>query len=258
MTRKPSPSGPRRLPVVKIQDIRPELHRFDRRGFLRSSLSLGGLALLTGCDLSTNSGVDAALKSILRFDDEIQAALFSGRRLAQTYPPSAVTRPFRFNAYYAEWQARGIPDGWRLEVAGSVSVNRPWTIPALRTLPQAEQITRHICIEGWSQIGRWSGVPLRAFLQRIGADLRAPYVSFKCFDGYSTSIDMASALHPQTILALDFDGQPLAPEWGAPVRLRIPTKLGFKSAKNLQAIEVMRTYPGGFWENQGYDWFAGV
>jgi len=90
----------------------------------------------------------------------------------------------------------------------------PWTITALRTLPQVEQITRHICIEGWSQIGHWSGVPLRAFLQRIGADLHAPYVSFKCFDGYWTSIDMASALHPQTLLALDFDGQPLAPEWG--------------------------------------------
>lgn len=251
-------TAPRRLPVVKVRDIRPELRRLDRRGFLRSSLSLGGLALLTGCDLSTNSGVDAALKSILRFDDKIQAALFSGRRLAQTYPPSAVTRPFRFNAYYAEWQVRGIPDGWRLEVAGSVSDKRPWTIPALRTLPQSEQITRHICIEGWSQIGRWSGVPLKAFLEQIGADLRAPFVSFKCFDGYSTSIDMASALHPQTILAIDFDGQPLAPEWGAPVRLRIPTKLGFKSAKNLQAIEVTHVFPGGFWEDQGYDWFSGV
>jgi len=101
-------------------------------------------------------------------------------------------------------------------------------------------------------------VPLWVFLQRIGADLHAPFVTFRCFDGYSTSIDMASALHPQTILALDFDGQPLAPEWGAPVRLRIPTKLGFKSAKNLQAIEVTRIFPGGFWENQGYDWFSGV
>jgi DMSO/TMAO reductase YedYZ molybdopterin-dependent catalytic subunit len=249
---------PRRLPVVKIQDIRPELRRLERRALLRNALSLGGLALLTGCDLSTNSGVDAALKTILRFDDKVQAALFSGRRLAQSYPPSAITRPFRFNAYYEEWQVRGIPEGWRLEVAGSVSDKTPWTIPALRMLPQVDQITRHICIEGWSQIGRWSGVPLRDFLQRIGADLRAPFVSFKCFDGYSTSIDMASALHPQTILALDFDRQPLAPEWGAPVRLRIPTKLGFKSAKNLQAIEVTRTYPGGFWENQGYDWFAGV
>jgi DMSO/TMAO reductase YedYZ molybdopterin-dependent catalytic subunit len=88
------------------------------------------------------------------------------------------------------------------------------------------------------------------FLQRVGADLRARYVSFKCFDGYS-SIDMPSALHPQTILALDFLDKPLAPEWGAPLRLRIPTKLGFKSAKNIQAISVTNTYPGGYWKDQG-------
>ena len=248
----------RSLPAPRRDAIRLELRSLERRGFLRNMLSVGGLALLTGCDLSTNSGVDAALKSVLRFDDKVQAALFSGRRLAQSYPPSAVTRPFRFNAYYPDWQVREPPDDWRLEVAGLVADKQPWTLAGLRTLPQAEQITRHICIEGWSQIGRWSGAPLRTFLQRIGADLSAPFVSFRCFDGYSTSIDMPSALHPQTILALDFDGAPLAPEWGAPVRLRIPTKLGFKSAKNLQAIEVTRVYPGGFWENQGYDWFAGV
>lgn len=126
------------------------------------------------------------------------------------------------------------------------------------TLPQASQITRHICIEGWSQIGQWSGIPLRVFLERVGADLNSRYVAFKCFDGYSTSIDMASALHPQTILALDFDSKPLEPQWGAPLRLRIPTKLGFKSAKNLEAIEVTNVFPGGYWEQQGYDWFAGV
>jgi hypothetical protein len=187
-TGEPNMKEQRRLPVVRIQDIRPELRRLERRALLRNALSLGGLALLTGCDLSTNSGVDAALKSILRLDDKVQAALFSGRRLAQSYPPSAVTRPFRFNAYYAEWQVRAVPDGWRLEVAGLVSEKTPWTMPALRRLPQVEQITRHICIEGWSQIGRWSGVPLRDFLQRIGADLRASFVSFKCFDGYSTSV----------------------------------------------------------------------
>ena len=114
-------------------------------------------------------------------------------------------------------------------------------------LPQQAQITRHICIEGWSQIGQWSGVPLGTFLRRVGADLSARYVNFKCFDGYSTSIDMASALQPQTILALDFEEKPLAPQWGAPLRLRIPTKLGFKSAKNLEAIEVTNKYPGGYW-----------
>jgi DMSO/TMAO reductase YedYZ molybdopterin-dependent catalytic subunit len=248
----------KRLPVTKLADLKPELRQLQRRKLLRGAISLGGLALLSGCDLSTNSGVDAALKAVLRFDDRIQAALFSRSRLAPTYPRSAVTRPFRFNAFYPEWQVRGVPDGWRLEVAGRVSQKTPWTIATLRRLPQVEQITRHICIEGWSQIGQWSGVPLGVFLQRIGADPRARFVSFRCFDGYSTSIDMASALHPQTILALDFDGQPLLPEWGAPVRLRLPTKLGFKSAKNLEAIEVTNIYPGGFWESQGYDWFAGL
>jgi DMSO/TMAO reductase YedYZ molybdopterin-dependent catalytic subunit len=146
---------------------------------------------------------------------------------------------------------------WRLDVAGRVSDKAPWTLEKLLALPQESQITRHTCIEGWSQIGQWSGVPLHVFLSRIGADLHARYVAFQCFDGYSTSLDMANALHPQTILAVDFERAPLTSEWGAPLRLRIPTKLGFKSAKNLQAIEVTNTYPGGYWEDQGYDWFSG-
>src|SRR3989442_3074033 len=112
-------NGLRRLPVAKFQDIKPELRHLQRRAFLRNTLSLGGLALLTACDLSTNSGVDAALKSILRFDDKVQAALFSGRCLAQTYPPSAVTRPFRFNAFYPEWQVRAVTASRDLAVAGS-------------------------------------------------------------------------------------------------------------------------------------------
>jgi DMSO/TMAO reductase YedYZ molybdopterin-dependent catalytic subunit len=248
----------RSKPAVKLADIQPELNRLQRRGFMRQALSLGGLTLLTGCDLSTHSGVDAALEAILRFDDKVQQALFSRHRLAQNYPASAITKPFRFNAFYAEWQVRPVPDNWGLAVSGLVKDKSAWPLPALMALPRQGQITRHICIEGWSQIGQWSGVPLAVFLHRIGADLSARYVSFKCFDGYSTSIDMASALHPQTLLALDFEAAPLTPQWGAPLRLRIPTKLGFKSAKNLEAIEVTNTYPGGYWENEGYDWFAGV
>ncbi|HVE09690.1 MAG TPA: molybdopterin-dependent oxidoreductase [Paraburkholderia sp.] len=248
----------RKRVAVDADDIRTELLRASRRGFLRRTLSLGGLALLSGCDLSTHSGVDAALETALRFDDRIQAALFDRRRLVQTYPASAITRPFRFNAFYPDWQVREVPDGWVLNVAGRVTDKRAWTLAALTALPQESQITRHICIEGWSQIGQWSGVPLHVFLRRVGADLSARYVAFTCFDGYSTSIDMASALHPQTLLALDFDSQPLEAQWGAPLRLRIPTKLGFKSAKNIEAIEVTNVFPGGYWEKQGYDWFAGV
>ena len=251
------PRTERIRPAVTEDEIRPDLIRISRRVALKRGLSLASLALLTGCDLSTHSGVDAALWTMLRFDDRVQAVLFSPRRLAPTYPVSAVTRPFRFNAYYEEWRVREVPADWRLEVSGLVADKTPWTLEKLRSLPAEAQVTRHICIEGWSQIGQWSGVPLHVFLQQVGADLRARYVSFKCFDGYSTSIDMPSALHPQTILALDFLDKPLAPEWGAPVRLRIPTKLGFKSAKNIEAISVTNTYPGGYWEDQGYNWFSG-
>jgi DMSO/TMAO reductase YedYZ molybdopterin-dependent catalytic subunit len=247
----------RRKAAVTMEEIRPALTRLSRRGLVTRGLSLGGLALLTGCDLSTHSGVDQALWTIMHFDDRVQARLFSATRLAKTYPASAVTKPFRFNAFYEEWQVQEPPSDWRLELTGLISDKAPWTIEQLRALPRETQVTRHICIEGWSQIGQWSGVPLRAFLRRIGADLTARYVGFKCFDGYSTSIDMPSALHRQTILALDFLGKPLAPEWGAPVRLRIPTKLGFKSAKNISAIFVTNTYPGGYWEDQGYNWFSG-
>jgi DMSO/TMAO reductase YedYZ molybdopterin-dependent catalytic subunit len=247
----------RRKPAVSMDEIRPELIRVSRRGLVSRGLSLGGLALLTGCDLSTRSGVDAALWSMMRFDDKVQAALFSPNRLAQTYPVSAITKPFRFNAFYEDWQVQAPPPDWRLELAGRIVDKTPWTLERLLTLPQESQVTRHICIEGWSQIGQWSGAPLHAFLRRIGADLNARYVAFNCFDGYSTSIDMPSALHPQTILALNFLGKPLAPEWGAPVRLRIPTKLGFKSAKNISAISVTNTYPGGYWEDRGYNWFSG-
>ena len=215
-------------PAVTADEIRPDLMLISRRNVLLRGLSLGSLGLLSGCDLSTHSGVDAALWAMLRFDDWVQAALFSRTRLAQSYPLSAVTTPFRFNAYYEEWQVRETPSDWRLELSGLIADKAPWTIDKLRSLPQEAQVTRHICIEGWSQIGQWSGVPLCVFLRRIGADLNARYVSFKCFDDYSTCIDMPSALHPQTILALDFLGKPLAPEWGAPLRLRIPTKLGFK------------------------------
>jgi DMSO/TMAO reductase YedYZ molybdopterin-dependent catalytic subunit len=246
-------------PVIDASDIKPDLDRLRRRGLLRGSISLGSLALLTGCDLSTHSGVDAALWAMLRFNDRVQAALFSPGRMAETYPASAVTSPFRFNAYYPEWQVRSVdPSDWSLEVSGLVSDKTQWTVEKLRALPQEGQITRHICIEGWSQIGQWSGVPLHVFLRHIGADLRARYIAFNCFDDYSTSIDMASALHPQTILALDFAQLPLTPQWGSPLRLRIPIKLGFKSAKNIQSIEVTNTFPGGYWENQGYNWFSGV
>jgi DMSO/TMAO reductase YedYZ molybdopterin-dependent catalytic subunit len=113
-------------------------------------------------------------------------------------------------------------------------------------------------VEGWDYIGKWSGVPLKAFLERIGADMTAKYVGFKAPDGYSSSIDMATALHPQTILATQYDGAPLPLEYGFPVRLKTPLKLGFKQPKWITAMEVTNTKPGGYWEDGGYNWFSGV
>jgi DMSO/TMAO reductase YedYZ molybdopterin-dependent catalytic subunit len=246
-------------PAVRPDEIGADLKKMDRRLFLRGSLSLGALSLLTGCDLSTDDSVDNALRAMLRFNDRVQAALFNPNRLAKTYPASAITRPFRFNAYYPEWQVRTVEASqWRLEVAGLVDDKRAWSLAELRALPQEEQITQHVCVEGWSQIGQWSGVPLRFFLRRVGADLRAKYVAFRCFDGYWTSIDMPSALHPQTILTLDFEQKPLEPPWGAPLRLRIPTKLGFKNPKYIVSMAVTNNYPGGYWEDKGYNWFSGL
>ncbi len=244
--------------MIRREDHLTQIGRLERRLLLRRGLSLGALAMLTGCDLSTHDTVfDRMLWAMLRFNDRVQAALFDPNRLADTFTPDRITRPFQFNAYYPLSQVRPVPDDWQLEVTGLVADKTPWTLERLRKLPQEAQITRHICVEGWSQIGQWSGVPLKIFLQHVGADLRARYVGFECFDDYSSSIDMASALHPQTILALDFLQAPLSPPWGAPVRLRIPTKLGFKNPKNIAAITVTNENPGGYWEDLGYNWFSG-
>jgi DMSO/TMAO reductase YedYZ molybdopterin-dependent catalytic subunit len=194
-----------------------------------------------------------------RFNDRVQAWLFGRERLAPTFAASQITTPFPFNAFYPEYNVPEIDlSDYRLEVSGLVANKQAWTLEDLRRLPQRADITRFICIEGWSAIGQWGGVPLRTFLERIGADTTAKYVGFKCADRYYSSIDMASALHPQTLLALDFGQVALPPDYGYPLRLRVPTKLGFKNPKHIQALFVTNDYPGGYWEDQGYNWFSGI
>ncbi|XBS71580.1 molybdopterin-dependent oxidoreductase [Acerihabitans sp. KWT182] len=250
---------PERTGLIVEPAQRKELHRLQRRLLLRSGLTLGALTMLSGCNMQDGDDVDKVLWAMSRWNDRVQGWLFSGQRLAQTYRPDQITQPFRFNAFYPE---DNVPEvdiaDWRLEVSGRVADKRPWTLQDLRTLPQLSQITRLICIEGWSAVGQWSGVPLKTFLQRVGADLRAGFVGFRCADRYYSSLDMATALHPQTTLALDFIGKALPDEFGYPLRLRVPTKLGFKNAKHIVAITVTDTNPGGYWEDQGYNWFSGI
>jgi DMSO/TMAO reductase YedYZ molybdopterin-dependent catalytic subunit len=244
--------------AAMLADAIGRLAQPSRRAFLQRSLTLGGLTLLTGCATDDQDSIDQALTSISRFNDRIQALLFDPTRLAPTYPASMITVPFPFNAYYGEDEVRDVDgDDWRLELSGMLSARKSWTLPQLRALPQQSQITRHICVEGWSAIGKWGGVPFADFLRLVGADLSAKYVGFKCADDYFTSIDMATALHPQTLMALTYDDQPLPPRYGFPMKLRMPTKLGYKNPKHIQAIFVTNTYPGGYWEDQGYNWFGG-
>ncbi|WP_029525993.1 molybdopterin-binding protein [Polaromonas glacialis] len=229
-----------------------------RRAFLQRSLTLGGLSLLSGCSITDNDSVEVALTRMSRFNDTVQGWIFDPRQLAPTYPESMITRPFPFNAYYSEDEVREVDEAsYKLEVTGLVADRRSWTLAELRALPQQDQVTRHICVEGWSAIGKWGGIHFASFLKRIGADTSAKYIGFKCADDYFTSIDMPTALHPQTLLTLSYDGQPLPPKYGFPMKLRMPTKLGYKNPKYIKAMFVTNTYPGGYWEDQGYNWFGG-
>ena len=158
-------------------------------------------------------------------------------------------------SYFARTATRGRK---RSELDLSLLFPKAWKLPALYALPETSQITRHICVEGWSAIGSWQGVRLSDFLKRIGADTRAKYVWFQCAEGYSNTIDMATALHPQTQLSLKFDNQILPRKYGFPMKCRMPTKLGFKNPKYVIAMHVTNQDLGGYWEDKGYNWFSGL
>ncbi|EIM15048.1 molybdopterin-dependent oxidoreductase [Pseudomonas chlororaphis] len=236
-----------------------ELENIQRRHFLRAGLTVGAMSMLTGCNLQDGDQVDKVLWAMSRWNDRVQAWLFSGRKLAPTFARAQITKPFPFNAFYGQ---DDIPEvdltSYSLAVSGRIRDKAPWTLESLRKLPQRSDITRLICVEGWSAIGQWGGVPLKTFLEHIGADSTAKFVGFKCADRYYSSLDMPTALHPQTLLALDYADVALPPEYGYPLRVRVPTKLGFKNPKHVVEIFVSNDNPGGYWEDQGYNWFSGI
>jgi DMSO/TMAO reductase YedYZ molybdopterin-dependent catalytic subunit len=242
-----------------LPEHRKLIASIERRAFLRGTVSLGALTLLSGCDISNESALQSVLRAMSAWNDRVQAFIFNRHKLARTYSDADVMRPPRFNAFYAIDRVKPV-DGatWKLELAGLIENKKPWTKDELYALPRETQITQLVCVEGWDYIGKWSGVPLRTFFDRIGADKTAKYVAFRCADKYWGSIDMATALHPQTILATHYAGQPIGDAYGFPMRLRTPLKLGFKQPKWIYAIEVTNAYPGGYWEDGGYNWFSGV
>ena len=159
---------------------------------------------------------------------------------------------------------------WKLKIDGLVDRPTELTLAELRNLPSRTQITRHDCVEGWSAIGKWTGTQLGPLLQSVGLKLDARYLVFHCADTlgrdglYYESIDLIDAFHPQTILAYDMNGAALTEPHGAPLRLRVERQLGYKHAKYVMRIEVvssvatMRGGRGGFWEDLGYEWYAGI
>jgi len=237
----------------------PLVKSLERRLLLRGTLSLGALTLLSGCDFSDDDGVHRFLAGLSRWNDRAQAALF-GPTLAPTFSEAQAVKDFRYNAFFGPEDAPNLtPADYRLQLSGMIGDKRPWTVEQLYALPnQQSQITRHVCVEGWSMIGKWTGVPLRDFLKRVDADTNARYVAFQCADGYYGSIDMASALHPQTIMAFKLSDEILPRKYGYPFKVRIPTKLGFKNPKWVTTMYVTNRYPGDFWADRGYNWFSGL
>ena len=249
----------------------------------RRSLLLGAAASLPGCTLLDGLTGDSALRAAMQGIERLTMTaqrLVMGDRLAPEFTAADIRQGQHPNgsttvdsADYRALQAGGFA-GYRLQVGGLVE--RPLSIPyaQLTTLPARTQITRHDCVEGWSCIAKWTGVPLAAILDQARPLLAARYVVFHCFDAierglsgevlYYESIDMVDARHPQTILAYALNDKALPMANGAPLRLRVERQLGYKMAKYVKSIELVDSYAGygdgrgSYWADRGYEWYAGI
>jgi DMSO/TMAO reductase YedYZ molybdopterin-dependent catalytic subunit len=200
------------------------------------------------------------LKAGLATSDWISGKLFRTGHLAPTFTTAELTPPDKFpiNGYDVEDPEVDF-DAWSLTVVGVVQKPGDYKLTQIQTLPKITQNTRHVCVEGWDVIGRFGGVRLSDFLKSVGADLNARFLTVECADDYYETIDMATALHPQSLLCYEMYDQPLTREHGAPLRLSIPTKVGYKQAKYLTDLKVTNIVEKfGYWEDQGYSEFYGL
>lgn len=225
----------------------------------RRHLLLGSAALATTAACDSSQPRSGFLGAMERFNARAQAALFHPEKLAPELPPEEATPLGAFPQYFISHTVPRAPAGWALKVGGLVARPGVLSLEDLQRLPRTQYRIRHYCVEGWSAVASWHGVALRALAEHVGADARAGYVEFRSFDaGYSSSWDRPSALHPQTILAYGMNGAPLPPEHGAPLRLYAAVKLGYKMVKYLTEVNFLPEPTGGYWEDRGYEWFAGV
>jgi DMSO/TMAO reductase YedYZ molybdopterin-dependent catalytic subunit len=257
----------------------PDVDRGARRRFLgRLAASVGALGV-AGCDrLSQSEWFPKLLDSAETLNERVAKVVTGRRAMAQEFTAADLSPTFRSNGTaqpnnpeYAALAANGFA-GYALDVSGLVANPRRFTLAELRTLPSRTQITRHDCVEGWSAIGKWQGAKLSAVLDAVQPAATARYVVFHCADPmeedgtspYYESIDMDDAYHVQTILAYGLNDQPLPVKNGAPIRLRVERQLGYKHAKYVMRLELVESFAhigegkGGYWEDQGYQWYAGI
>jgi DMSO/TMAO reductase YedYZ molybdopterin-dependent catalytic subunit len=236
----------------------------NRRDFLRLGLAAGPASLIAACGWDGGVLLEPRLRMVSRINDWVgEHILQSNRRLAREYPISARTPEQAFPAYSITYnRQRRFPDppsDWALEVGGLVRKPVRLTLPMLQAMPSVTYTVKHHCVEGWTAVATWTGVPVSSVLAMVEPLPTARYLRFDSFDsGYSNGWDLTSAAHPQTILAYARNDQPLPSTRGAPLRLYSPVKLGYKLTKYLSAMTLTAERHGGYWEDQGYPWLGGV
>jgi DMSO/TMAO reductase YedYZ molybdopterin-dependent catalytic subunit len=234
-------------------------HRLDRRDFLRLGLAAGPASLLAACGYEGSEPVKRGLSLVSRANDWIGEHLLLSHRPAREYPVSA--RSGKLPVYHI---SRELPildpsKPWMLTVGGEVKQPVRLTREMLGQFPSLGYTVKHHCVEGWTAVASWTGVPFSTIAALVEPTARARYVRFDSFDqGYSNGWDLASALDPQTILAYAMNDRPLMAEHGAPLRLYSPVKLGYKLTKYLTTVTFTSERPGGYWEDLGYPWFGGI
>ena len=227
----------------------------SRRTFLLASAA----AAASACAWDGGPRLQGVFSSVARFNDWVSARLFSPTRLARKYRDDE--RSTSFPSYYISAATPVLADAgaWRLKVGVLVRTPLTLTIADITAMPRTNYTVKHHCVEGWSAVASWAGVPLRAIADKAGVLPSAKFVRFDSFDdNYYNGWDIASAMHPETILAYGHNDQQIAPDHGAPLRLYAPHKLGYKLTKYLTAVTFTPDRPGGYWEDQGYPWFGGI
>jgi DMSO/TMAO reductase YedYZ molybdopterin-dependent catalytic subunit len=257
----------------------------NRRNLLRGAVAGAGALTLSGCkSLSQTQWVRDVLYSAEGLTRRVQRLFAGSHALAREFTRADIAPEFRANGTldpptddYQQHVRDGFAD-WEVKVDGLVEHTLALSIADLRKLPSRTQITRHDCVEGWSCIGEWTGVPLRIVLAMAKPKPSARYCVFYCADPmtdtdndgvadddfYYESHDLLECTHPQTLLAYDLNGKPLPVANGAPVRLRAERTLGYKQAKYIERIELVESFAhigrgkGGYWEDEGYNWYGGI